>query len=254
METNIKKISLKEIISESWIILKQNFWFLFKITMLLLVVSIGLSVLGEAFKNDMLISSLVNIISVAVSIIISIPYTIIIIGLLEGKKISIKESFKSVTSSKFFKLIGFSLLIFLMVFIPVFLLGMAYVIVNTLGLQGAITSPSFIVLEAPAYINIIKVIIGLSIPAFIIFIFVFVCKIQFASLFIIEKDYKVFESIKESLKITKNRTGLIIGFIFATLGIILLGILCLLVGIIPAIILTEVASILLYKKLKEQNI
>lgn len=244
MDTNIKKISLKEIISESWSILKQNFWFLFKITMLLIIVSVIMSALGESFKNDLLIGSIMDIVSVIVSVVISMPYTIMILGLLEGKKISFKEAFKSVTSSKVFKLIGFSLLIILMIIVPIALLIGIYSVVNFLAITTSVS-------QVPVYINIIKIILGLSIFAYSIFMFVFVCKIQFASLFIIEKDFKLFESIKESLKITKGRTGLIVGFIFTALGIMILGVICLLVGIIPAIMLVEVASVLIYKKLKE---
>ncbi|MBI4387853.1 MAG: hypothetical protein HY582_02260 [Candidatus Omnitrophica bacterium] len=75
---------------------------------------------------------------------------------------------------------------------------------------------------------------------------------QFYSYLIVDQNLGPIEALKKSAAITKNSAGNLFLFGLATFGVILLGVLCLLVGLVAAIPVAMVATAFVYRKLAGQ--
>jgi uncharacterized membrane protein len=74
----------------------------------------------------------------------------------------------------------------------------------------------------------------------------------FVAYIVIDRGLGPIEAIKESRRITKGSRWNLLGLLLATIGINLLGILCLLVGLLVTIPVTSLAIVHAYRKLEHQ--
>ncbi len=97
------------------------------------------------------------------------------------------------------------------------------------------------------------IIVVLGFLLFIIPGIYFSLKYQFFAYFIVDKNAKVMDSFKMSAKLTDGVKGKLMGLGFASIGVMILGILALLVGIIPASIVISLATAYVYETLRKQT-
>ncbi len=88
----------------------------------------------------------------------------------------------------------------------------------------------------------------LIIPGIVVMVRLFF--VQFVT---VEKKLTPRQSLKESIRITKGARWKIFWFIIVSLLINLLGLICLVVGLLYTVPLTQLAKAILYKKLSEQS-
>ena len=79
-------------------------------------------------------------------------------------------------------------------------------------------------------------------------------KYQFYGYAIIDKKMNAFDAINESGRITQGHKWTLLGLFFANLGIVILGFLCLIVGIFAAIPVVELATAFAYRTLSRLSL
>ena len=82
--------------------------------------------------------------------------------------------------------------------------------------------------------------------------FIFMTALYMFKYVALEKEVSVIESLKMSLRITKGYRGKIFGFFLASILVILLGLICVVVGVLFAAPLVLIADALVYKKLSSR--
>lgn len=92
------------------------------------------------------------------------------------------------------------------------------------------------------------VIVGLI--CFIIPGIYFSVRFMFVPMLIIDKNMGIMDSFKKSSEMTKGEIWHLIGFAFISFGIIIVGLIALLVGVIPAAILVSLTNVVVYRKLE----
>lgn len=110
------------------------------------------------------------------------------------------------------------------------------------------------------YLNIVlaNLLTGaIIIAGFIVFIIpgiIFACKLAFVPYLVMDKKLEVIEAVKTSWSMTRGHTWTIFFMGLLTIPIVILGLLCLLIGVIPASIWIEGAFAVLYHTVdKELN-
>lgn len=79
--------------------------------------------------------------------------------------------------------------------------------------------------------------------------FIFAARLAFVVNLIVDRDLGVFEAIKASWKLTEKSVGLLLFFMLASIGVIILGALALGVGVLVATPVIWLGHIYLYKKI-----
>ena len=78
----------------------------------------------------------------------------------------------------------------------------------------------------------------------------FSIRFMFVPMLIIDKNMGIMDSFKKSSEMTKGEIWHLIGFAFISFGIIIVGLIALLVGVIPAAILVSLTNVVVYRKLE----
>ena len=104
---------------------------------------------------------------------------------------------------------------------------------------------------------LVGLIIGLGIVMLIVPGIIFACKLAFVPYLVVDRKLDATDAIRTSWKMTAGHTGTIFMMGIASFFVILLGLICLLVGIIPATIWISLAFAAMYMavemKEKEKN-
>ena len=101
-----------------------------------------------------------------------------------------------------------------------------------------------------AYVLVILVGLVLLIIPGIYFAF----KYMFVPYLVLDKDMGIQDAFKKSADMTDKKIWKLIGVSFLSFGIIVVGLIALLVGVIPAIILITFASAFIYRKIVDGNV
>mgnify|MGYP003393230463 CR=1 FL=1 len=80
----------------------------------------------------------------------------------------------------------------------------------------------------------------------------FFLKYQFALMVMVDKGGSIKEAFKESARITKGVKWKLLGFVFVSVGVVILGFLALGVGVVVAVPVTMLASIHVYRTLSRE--
>lgn len=81
----------------------------------------------------------------------------------------------------------------------------------------------------------------------------FAIKFMFAELYVIDKGMRPIEALRASSQLTKGCRWQLFFFTIVVIFFMILGLLCLVVGIVPAMLITTLAHIHIYKSLQEQG-
>ena len=82
---------------------------------------------------------------------------------------------------------------------------------------------------------------------------IFGIRLMFAKFIVIENDMKPMEALKESKRITKGVRWKLFWFSLTAILVVVIGLLCLIVGIFFAAPLVSLATAVIYKKLRDQH-
>lgn len=231
-----KIFSKEEAIQYGWNTTKKNIGFFIGLIVIMIVVSTIMGAIQSALKNHAFLSFIVNVGSIVLNIIMSIGITKILLALYDNKVLSYKELF---TNWKlFWKYLGASLLQTLIVLIGCIpaILFLIFAVFQSIS-NGAASSAADIL-----FIIAVTFILSL-LGIYLQFRYYFVCY------FVIDKNYGPLEALHGSAHITNGSKWnlFLLNILFMLINII--GIICILVGLLFTIPLTMMASVYVYKKL-----
>lgn len=227
---------------------KKNIKFLLLLILVLIIVNIVTNIFVTSTSKIPGLGVGVMLLSVVVSIIIQVGVMYIAIKLADGKTPKIEDLYSQYKKAVFYILTEIIKgIIQLMAFIPV-----GFVILVTTLLSVSTLVKVFILGKNEHFNPLGIIIIGLialllAIPAIIVSL-----KLQFASYFVVDKNYNPIDAIKASWKITKGYPlqlflfGLLLGLV------VLAGLLAFVVGLLITIPTALIAQAYVYRKLTSQ--
>ena len=231
MKTNF---SISMILSTAWKALTAHFWVLVGMVIAFLILSFILSMLqsGGGF-----ISIIVMLLSLALSTIFGLGYARMCLDAVEGKEpqfSSFQEQFP-----KFWRYLGLSMLIGLVAGIYVLLTVLITVIVLGVGSGGDI----LVGLMNMGRFGILLIVV-LNIPLILLGL-----RVQFASLFIVDADSGIIESLRKSWEITQGHEIKLILLLLLICALLFAGVIAILIGVFPAAVLANLMIAVTYKEL-----
>lgn len=228
----MEKFSIKEAIQFGWNLTKSNIGFFVKIILLIIAINLIFSFLDKIFTENIPLKILFNLISLAISIIITIGLTKISLNFLYGKPSSIKDLF--IHYHFFFRFLAAGIIFSLIIFgIAVLFSLVMLFILFILNLPFVINLVIFV------FLGILGLIVGINLAI----------RFQFFTYFIVDKNISSIESLRKSWQITKGLVWHLFIFNLTLLGIKILGLLALIIGIFWAIPTSLLASVFVYNKL-----
>lgn len=223
--------SIKEALNKGWELTKNNFWqllALFILSYLFYSLIYALSGLIFGFKN--LVGEngpniqyvLSNLLYLAITATVALNFFIILISLVrDGARFRLKDLFilRKNRMSAVISLLTFNVLITILAFLTGFFSGI------------------------------------LSYGGFLLFIplIYFIIRSFFASYLIAEHHISFIEALKKSFVMTKGIEIKMLGLLLATFGVMILGLLLLIVGVIPAFMVVMLAYTYVYVKLTQEH-
>jgi uncharacterized membrane protein len=219
--------SISEALSYGWETFKKHWKFLVPYFLIILIIQFVFSYFGGEKSPLGSGAILISIISLFVSIFISASIYKTMLMIYSNEKVSLSKNIFTTTRKetwKFFK-VAFCVGLF---YLPIFF---TFPLIITLFFGGASISIMIILLLVLVYILFISIIFG------------------YALYISLDTSYKVIETVKYSFKITKGNVGKIFAFMIASGFVILLGLICLGIGLLVAIPVVSLAQVYVYKKL-----
>ena len=229
MKTNF---SISMILSTAWKALTAHFWVLVGMVIAFLILSFILSMLQS---DGGFISIIVMLLSLALSTIFWLGYARMCLDAVEGKEpqfSSFQEQFP-----KFWKYLGLSMLIGLVAGIYVLLTVLITVIVLGVGSGGDI----LVGLMNMGRFGILLIVV-LNIPLILLGL-----RVQFASLFIVDADSGIIESLRKSWEITQGHEIKLILLLLLICARLFAGVIAILIGVFPAAVLANLMIAVTYK-------
>jgi hypothetical protein len=208
----MQKFSKRQALAFGWKTMKSNFWFFIAIGLLTGLISLAPDIINFLTKGFpilffLILSFIVNLISIILSIIVDLGWIKISLNFTDNLKSEIDDLFSQYRL--FFRALFASFLFFL-----ICLLGTILFILP--GIYFAIR--------------------------FYLYIY-----------FIVDKKARIIESLKRSWEITKGQVWNLFLFNLVLFGINLLGAICLLVGLLVTLPISEVATAFVYRNLLSQS-
>lgn len=225
-----EKLNISEVLSFSWKKVRENFWFFVGLSVFNFIVSQMTTYSDESHPELLLVYLAIEIIFSIIYLLISIGIIKISLNTVDGKKPSLDDLFSQ--TRLVFRFLSIKILTFLIVFAGIFIPIIP-------GIVWAIKVGKKKLKENIWYF------VGLLLIPWIIW----AIQYQFAPFFVIDKKYDPKKALKASAKITDKMKIFLLALNFSLLGVIIIGVLCLFVGIIVAIPVTWIAEAYVYRKL-----
>lgn len=216
------KLSLKEILKESWKQTKSNYKFLIPLFLLVLVVSFALNLDGDDTF------SIFGIISLLVSPVIYYAVTNSSLKISRGEKVGFKSLFTGLTQKTYLSFLAVS-----------FSVGLAMIVIAGISV--------FLISFNPLFGGLLSLILTIFLAIYLIGV------IFFPYYRLLDKGGSFWIAIKDSVKISKGNRLFLIKFIIVTFLINLLGIIAFGVGLLFTLPLSSIALSHVYDKLKVKN-
>ncbi len=216
------KLSLKEILKESWKQTKSNYKFLIPLFLLVLVVSFALNLDGDDTF------SIFGIISLLVSPVIYYAVTNSSLKISRGEKVGFKSLFNDLTKKRY---ISFLLVSVVVGLVFVLLAGVSIFLMSFSPLFGGLISLILTVLLAVTLIGVIF----------------------FPYYRLIDVRSNFWVAIKDSINLAKGSRLFLIKFIIVASLLNLLGVIALGIGLLITIPVSSIAMAHIYDKLKNKN-
>ncbi len=232
--------SIKEAFSYGWETFKKQWKFLVPYFTIIIITQGIISYLGgEKSPFIPLISLIVNLVGTILIIFLSAGSIKTIIMIYNNKNVSIAQNLFATQKEtwKFFKVS-----LAMMVYLFPLLFPLALI---KLSLLLSTPADSIVTFLLAGFGGIILIIVF---PIIILILL----GILFSTYISFDHDFGIFESVKYSQKITKGRRSKIFLFLLASGLIVILGMICLFVGLIIAIPVVSLATVYVYKKLDAQ--
>jgi len=225
--------SKKEAIGAGWELMKKHFGFMI-LAYGVIMVTVLLQSNIEQVIGPGVISFNIAIISYLLLFLLIIGLMKILLKLYDGNKTELADLFNNY-EQYFNFIICFLLVSFLTIGIPIIFISGIVMAFQYQSLFGTLIMTIGLVFSA-----ILGIVFGL--------------RYQFATYLVIDKNMKPLEAMKKSGKITYGHKMNLLLFWFVSLGMIILGLLCCCIGILPARILLSFAYIHIYRKLLADNV
>lgn len=216
------KLSLKEILKESWKQTKSNYKFLVPLFLLVMVVSFALNLEGD----DMF--SFFGVVSLLVSPVIYYVVTSSSLKISRGEKVSFKDLFTGLTQKIYLSFLAVS-----------FAVGLAMIVIAGISF--------FLISVNHVFGGLLSLILTIFLAIYLIGV------IFFPYYRLIDVGSNFWVAIKDSINLAKGSRLFLIKFIIVTFFINLLGIIALGVGLLLTLPLSAIAMAHVYDKLKVKN-
>ncbi len=229
--------SIKEAFSYGWETFKKQWKSLLPYFAVLIIIQVVFSYLGgEKSPVGLTGAMVINLLGTVVSIFLSASMIKTILMVNNHHTISISKNIFCATRKetwRYFKTGLVFALYLLPAFIPLAIIGGLFAVVIT-------TSPA-----------LLPVMILVVIAAVVAVVF-YVSSLFFSYYISFEHNFKIFENVRYSLKITKGNRWKLVYFSVISFLLILLGFVCFFVGIMITIPIVQLATVYVYKKLDAQ--
>lgn len=228
-----KGFSPSEAISYGWETFKKNVWMF----VLLTVLSFAVSSISNIFSGEdanIYLVVIAQIVGFVLSILVSVGITKIALRVYDGEKARLGEVFNySRYGVRFFVV---SLLMMLII-----VLGLGTPLIS--GIIWAIKNGKEEVKKNGWYF------FALLLAPWLVWIIQF----SFAQYFIVDKDARIVESLVKSSSLTKQVKLDLIAFGLLQMLVMLIGVLCLFIGLFAAVPVLWLSEVFVYRKLLEQT-
>lgn len=227
MENTEKIFTIKGVLNEAYAIIKQNFW---TVVGQFTLIFLGYLILSVGLKNIFILRTIVAILYLFVVTIFSLSYA-------NKGSFHFDDVMHRLTLKKFCYFAGACILYGLVVMVSML----------PILIPAALFVPAMVLGPAHFGVFLPVMLVGalvLTIPGIIVGIMFGYYKYE-----ILEKDISPMQALKESRKITKGYRFKILGLMFVSVLLVILGFICVFVGSLFAIPLVIFAETVVYKKL-----
>ncbi len=222
------KFNIKEAFKQGWDLTKKHFWLMLGIGATVVVMNMAVS--------------WVPIVSTLVSLWTGFNIYKITIDLVEDKSVEFTDIFK--WNKTIFRWTGAQILFglaYLQILIPIAVWGVFQFLSSTTG-TISFTSDSFGVATTSIFTTALSF-VWLMVAYYSI-------RYMFGPMLILDKNMGIKAAFKRSYEMTKGEFWHLVGMGILSAIVILIGLIALLVGVIPAIMIVAFANMLVYKKLE----
>lgn len=227
--------SISEALSYGWETFKKHWKFLLPYFIIVYVLQIGVSLLSSfaLVPFGFGVYFVLYILSLVLSIFLGVSVYKTLLMIFSSKEVSLSKNIFCATRKEAWRYFKTSLA-FILYLLPVGVgIGILFALVAIVAPTSLWAVPLFILVGCVV----------------VLFCMIYVYRLTFAFFVFLDHKLSIFENIKYSLKITKGNSWKIFGLMFVSGLIMILGLICLFVGIFVAIPVMFLAQVYVYKKL-----